>query len=62
MHLAYPSLSRLWAINAARTRWGLPLLTVPEVPLTEQRQAQKEARHLTKRRDAYERGRAAPLI
>jgi hypothetical protein len=58
MHLAYPGLSRLWPINAARTRWGLPLLPVPDVPLSERRQAQKEARHLEKRRGAFERDRA----
>jgi hypothetical protein len=58
MHLAYPGLTRLWAINAARKRWGLPLLSVPDVPLNERRQAQKEARHLKKRRDAYDRERA----
>lgn len=55
MHLAYPGLTRLWAINAARTRWGLPVLPVPDVPLSDRRQPQKEARHLKKRRDAYDR-------
>lgn len=62
MHLAYPGLTRFWAINAARTRWGLPVLPVPEVPLTERRQAQKEARHLRKRRADYERDRARGVI
>lgn len=57
MHLAYPCLTRLWAINTARTRWGLPLLPVPDVPLSDRRQAQKEARHLNKRREDYDRDR-----
>jgi hypothetical protein len=58
MHRAYPGLTWLWAINAARTRWSLPLLPVPEAPLLDRRLAQREARHLQKRRDAYEQNRA----
>ena len=37
MHLAYPGLSRLWAINAARMRCRLPILPVPNVPLSDRR-------------------------
>lgn len=27
----YPGLTQLWRLNAIRTRWGLPLLPVPDL-------------------------------
>jgi hypothetical protein len=62
IHLAYPGLSQLWAINAARTRWGLPLLPVPEVPVSDRRLAQREARHLQRRQAQHDRASGGPVL
>src|SRR5262245_38510048 len=54
--LCYPTLWPLWLENARRTRRGLPLLPIPEVPAELMRPSsvqQREARRLAQAKKEY---------